>query len=124
MVPVAQSVAPSQGGPFAILGTLLLAWAFFTFTAQIATTYLLGDVPWRRAAVVGVVPAVVSMALIRYPPGVILAVALGADFAAMQAVYRLRYRTAGLVTLGHGVASVALAVPLANLVELLTTAPG
>jgi hypothetical protein len=123
MVAPAQSVAPAQGTPSAVLATLLLAWLFFTFTAQIAATYLLGDVPWRRAAVVGAVPAVVTMALIRYHPAVILAVALAADFAAVQATYRLRYRTAALVTLAHGVASVALAVPLANLAELLTTAP-
>ncbi|MFB6119806.1 MAG: hypothetical protein ABEJ68_01670 [Halobacteriaceae archaeon] len=124
MVPVAQSVAPAAGDVTAYVGTLLLAWAFFTFTAQIATTYFLGDVPWRRAAVVGVVPAVVTMALIRYPPALILGIALAADFAAVHGIYRLRYRTAALVTLGHIVASVALAVPLANLFELFTTAPG
>jgi len=123
MLQPAATVAPESGGPLAVVGTLVLAWAFFGFTAQAAATYLLGDAPWRRAAVVGVVPAVVTMALIRYDPPVILAVAVAADYAALSAVYRLSRRRATLLTLGHVVASVALAVPLANLVTLLGSAP-
>jgi hypothetical protein len=115
---------PDAGGPLAFLGTLLLAWLFFSFTAQVAATYLLGDVPWRRALVVGSVPAVASAALIRYPPGVVLAVAVAADFVAVHVVYRVRYRTAGLVTVGHVVAAISLGVPLAYLATLLSTAPG
>jgi hypothetical protein len=118
------AVAPTPGTPLALVGTLALAWAFFAFTAQAAATYFLGDVPWRRSLAVGAVPAVVTMALIRYHPAVILAVATAADLAAVHVVFRLRYRTAALVTLGHVVASVALAVPLANLAELLASAPG
>lgn len=114
---------PTTGGPLAILGTVLLSWAFFSFTAQVAATFFLGDVPWRRAGIVGAVPALTVTALISYPPAVILPVALGADLVAIQMVYRVRYRTAALVTAMHGVAAISLGVPLAYLLELLGTAP-
>ncbi|MFB6135141.1 MAG: hypothetical protein ABEJ04_00090 [Halobacteriaceae archaeon] len=117
-------VEPSSGGPLAFLGTFLLAWALFAFTAQVAATYLLGDVPWRRAVAVGVVPAVVNVALVRYSPAVIAAVALGGDFLAVHLVYRLRYRTAAAVTLLHAAMAVAFAVALSYLAALLGTAPG
>ncbi|MFB6138575.1 MAG: hypothetical protein ABEJ42_09635 [Halobacteriaceae archaeon] len=114
---------PTAGGPIALAGTVLLAWAFFAFTAQVAASFFLGDVPWLRAVAVGAVPALAVTALIRYPPVVILPVALGADLVAVQMVYRLRYRTAALVTGMHAVAAISLGVPLTYLLELLGTAP-
>ena len=127
--PAARGVAPLQvepaaGGVLAFVGTFLFGWAFFTFTAQIAATFFLGDVPWRRAVVVGLVPAVVNLALIRYQVALILAIALVADFVAIHMVYRVRYRTTALVTLLHAAASIALSVPLTYLIGLLGTAPG
>ena len=69
-------VAPVHADPPAFVGTFILGWLFFAFTAQVAASFLLADPPWRRALVVGVVPAVVSMALIRFAPLVIVGVGL------------------------------------------------
>jgi hypothetical protein len=121
-VAVAQ-IEPVQGGPLAFLGTVLVGWLFFSFTAQIAARYLLGDVPWKRALAVGAVPAVTTVALGRYGVVLIAAVSLAVDAAAIHAVYRVRYRTAGLVAVGHYVASVLLAALVAYLLALFSTAP-
>lgn len=124
VVAVPAQVEPASGPPLAFLGTFLLGWAFFSFTAQVAATFFLGDVPWRRAVVVGIVPAIVNVALISYRPVSILLVALAFDFAAVHAVYRLRYRTAALVTVLHAAASIALGVTVTYLLALFATAPG
>lgn len=118
------TVEPAAGTPLAFVGTLVVSWALYAYAAQVAATFLLGDVPWRRAAAVGTVPAVVTVALINYPPAVIVAVALAADFAAVRVLYRLRYRTTALVTAMHAVVSVILGVGVAYLVRLIGTAPG
>lgn len=116
-------VEPVAGGWLAVVGTFLVSWALFAYAAQAAATFFLGNVPWRRAALVGFVPAFVNLALVRFPAGIILLVGLVADFAAIHLVYRVRYRTAGLITLFHAVVSIALGVTLALLVALLSTAP-
>jgi len=115
------SLAP--GTPLAYLGTFVVSWALFAYAAQVAATFVLGDVPWRRAALVGVVPAAVNVALVRWQVPVIVAVALAADFAAIRAVYRLRYRTAAFVTGMHAVVAVILGVGVTYLLELVATAP-
>ena len=116
-------VEPSAGTLTQFAGTLVAGWLLFTFTAHVAATYVLGDVPWKRAFVVGVVPAIVTVALVRYNPLVILAVGLLADFAAVHVVYHVKYRTAGLVVVMHYVVSLALVLLAANLLTLLSTAP-
>lgn len=115
---------PTPGTLTQFAGTLLAGWLLFTFTAHVAATYVLGDVPWKRAFAVGIVPAIVTVALIRYSPLLIVAVGLLADFAAVHVVYRVKYRTAGLVVVMHYVVSLALVLLAANLLALLSTAPG
>lgn len=117
-------VQPSPGTLTQFAGTLVAGWLLFTFTAHVAATYVLGDVPWKRALVVGAVPAIVTVALVRYNPLVIVTVGLLADFAAVHVVYRVRYRTAALVVVMHYVVSLALVLLAANLLALLSTAPG
>ncbi|WP_135824736.1 DUF7473 family protein [Halorussus ruber] len=108
----------------ALVGTFLLAVLFYSVTAHIAARYVLGDVPITRAFLVGVVPAVISFALEAYQnPAVIIAIALAADFFAIRAVYRLRYRTAGVVALAHYTVSALFGITIFNLVRLLGTAP-
>lgn len=119
----AQPVEPATGTPLAFVGTFLVSWLLFAYSAQVAATFLLGDVPWRRAAVVGLVPAAVNVALVRWTVPLIVAVAVAADFAAIRTVYRLRYRTAALVTAMHAVVAVVLGVGVTYLWRLLGTAP-
>jgi len=121
-VPVA-SVQPAPGTLGQYAGTLVGGWLLFAFTAHVAATYILGDVPLKRAAVVGFAPAVVTVALVRYSPFVIVAVSLAADLAAVHAVYRVKYRTAAYVVVMHYVVTLALVLLAANLFALLGTAP-
>ena len=116
-------VQPSPGTLTQFLGTLVAGWLLFSFTAHAAATYVLGDVPWKRAFAVGAVPAIVTVALVRYSPLVIVTVGLLADFAAVHVVYRVKYRTAALVVVMHYVVSLALVLLAANLLALLSTAP-
>ncbi|MFC3477979.1 DUF7473 family protein [Halobacterium litoreum] len=118
------AVEPAAGTLPQFVGTFLAGWVVFAFTAHAAATYILGDVPWQRAALVGLAPAVVTVALIRYSPLVIVAVSLAADFAAVHAVYRVKYRTTALVVVMHYVVTLAVVLLIANLVALLGTAPG
>jgi hypothetical protein len=117
-------VEPASGGPLAFVGTLLVSWALSAYAAQVAASFFLGDPPWKRAAVVGLVPAVVTVALVRYSVAVILAVALAADLAAVRAVYRVHYRTVALIAVLHVSVTIALSVTITYLLRLFATAPG
>lgn len=117
-------VQPTPGGPLAFVGTLVVGWLFFSFTAHVAASYVLGDVPWRRALAVGAVPAVATLALGRFATAVIIVVALLADVAAFHVVYRVRYRTAAVAAVFHYVASLALVLLVTYGLGLLGTAPG
>lgn len=121
---VLAQVQPAPGTLGQFVGTFLGGWLLFAFTAHVAATYVLGDVPWKRAVVVGLAPAVATTALVRHSPLVIVAVSLAADFAAVHAVYRVKYRTTALVVAMHYVVSLALVLLAANLFALFTTAPG
>ncbi|MFB6268999.1 MAG: hypothetical protein ABEH83_03585 [Halobacterium sp.] len=121
---VVAQVQPAPGTLGQYAATFLGGWLLFAFTAHVAATYVLGDVPWKRAALVGLAPAVATIALVRYTPLVIVAVSLAADFAAVHAVYRVKYRTAALVVVMHYVVSLALVLLAANLLALAGTAPG
>ena len=107
----------------ALVGTFLIAVLFYAVTAHLAARYVLGAVPVARALVVGVVPAAVSFALGSFHPVYVIPIAAAADFFAIRAVYRLRYRTAGLVALAHYTVSAILGITIYNLVALLGTAP-
>ena len=115
-------VSPTAGGPLAYLGTFLLAAGAYALTAHIAARNVLGDVPLRRAAVIGLVLAVIVVALQQY--GLIaFAVAIAVDFALIRYVYRLRLRTTGLVTLIHVVVSILLLFVVLSAYRLIGTAP-
>jgi hypothetical protein len=117
-------VEPSAGTLLQYVATFVGGWLLFGFTAHAAATYVLGDVPWKRGFLVGLAPAVVTVALVRFSPLVIVAVGLAADVAAVRAVYRVRYRTTALVVVMHYTVSLALVLLVANLLALLGTAPG
>jgi len=117
-------VVPQTGSPLALAGTFLLGWLFFGFTAQVASSFFLSDPPWRRAVLVGLVPATISMLLIQFDPLVIVAVGLLADAVAMDRVYGADRRTTALMVVLHYAATVAIVLFVSNLVALLSTAPG
>ena len=115
--------APTTGGLLAYLGTFVLAAAVYSLTAHIAARNVLGDVPARRALLVGPGPAVVSVLLQQY--GVLaFVVALALDFVLIRYVYRLRLRTASLVTVIHLVVSVLVLFVVLSAFRLVGTAPG
>ncbi len=124
VAPTPLQVQPSPGTAAAFVGTLVVGWLFFSFTAHVAASYVLGDVPWRRALAVGAVPAVVTLALGQLPPAAIIVVALLADLAAFHLVYHVRYRTAALAAVFHYVASLALVLLVTYGLGLLGTMPG
>ena len=111
------------GGIVPVVGTFVVTYLFYAATAHIAARYVLGSVPVSRALLVGVVPAVVSFLLQQYGPAISILVAAGADLVAIQAIYRLQYRTAGIVALVHYTVAAILGITIFNLVRLLSTAP-
>jgi len=123
-VVVDATVEPSAGTPLQFVATFVGGWLLFGFTAHAAATFVLGDVPWKRGFLVGLAPAVVTVALVRFDPLLIVAVGLAADFVAVHAVYRVRYRTTAFVVVMHYTVSLALVLLGANLLALLGTAPG
>ena len=114
---------PAPADSVALLGTALLGWLLFGFTAQVAASFFLADPPWRRALLVGVAPAVVSMLLVRFEPVVIIAVGLIVDTVAIHRAYGVDRRTLALMVLIHYAATVAIVILLATLAALLSTAP-
>ena len=108
----------------AIVGTFLLTVVFYAITAHIAARYVLGDVPIKFAFVVGTVLALVSFLLQQYGGVVVIVVAATVDFVLIQALYRLRYRTAGMVAVAHYTVAVIAGLVVFNAVRLLGTAPG
>ena len=116
-------VAPTLAEPLALVGTFLLGWLLFGFTAQVAASFFLADPPWRVALLVGFAPAAVSMLLVRFDPIVIVAVGLVVDAVAMDRAYGVGRRTLALMVLIHYAATVAIVILLANLAALLSTAP-
>ena len=124
-VPVAPAqLSPASGPPRAYLGTFLLAASFYAVTAHIAARYVLGDVPVRRAVLVGVVPAAVGLALQQYGPATVIAVSVVADYIAIRYVYRLSLRMAAGVSVVHYTVSAILGITLFNLIRLIGTMPG
>ncbi|MDY6819631.1 MAG: hypothetical protein SVG88_13310 [Halobacteriales archaeon] len=115
---------PASGGPIAYFGTFLVTTVFYTLTTFIATRYVLGATPITRAVIVGVVLAAVSLLLQQYGPAIVIAISLVVDFVAIQTVYRLQYRTAGLVAVVHYTVSAILGITLFNIVRIFSTMPG
>jgi len=103
------------GGPLALVVTFLVAALFYAVTLHLAALFVLGDVPSQRAAYVAPVPAVVSLVLQRYGPGVVLPITFLGDLLAIRLVYRLRLRSALLLAVFHLAFAVILGLALANL---------
>ncbi|PSQ44729.1 hypothetical protein BRD17_03150 [Halobacteriales archaeon SW_7_68_16] len=118
-----QSFDPATGPIVAFVGTFVATALFLSATAHVAARNVLGDVPIRRALAVGPVPAAAVVALAQHGPGVTLVVTGLADLLAVHVIYRVRYRTAGLVTVIHVTISFLLTLALGSLIALLGTAP-
>lgn len=103
--------------------SVLVVGLGFCLTLHIAARYVLGDVPISNA-LAGFVPAtvVLSLTLVGQPiAAAVLAIVAGA--IAIQSVYEVSYRRAGLITLVHFTVSFLLGFALQNLLALLGTAP-
>jgi len=116
--PVAQLV-PATGPPLAVLGTVVLAAAFYAVTVHVAARFVLGEVPLRPALGVGVVLAVVSFLLRSHGVALVAGASLLVDAAAIKSLYALDWRPTAWVTLAHFAVSVVLGYALVNLVGLL-----
>jgi hypothetical protein len=116
-------VTPATGGLLAYAGTFLLAAGVYSLTAHIAARNVLGDVPVKRALLVGPVPAAISLLLQQYGALAFL-LALAIDFVLIRYVYRLKARTTALVTAIHLVVSVLVLFVVLSAYRLAGTAPG
>ncbi|WP_435348285.1 DUF7473 family protein [Haloarchaeobius sp. HRN-SO-5] len=114
---------PSAGTPVAYVGTFLVAALFYSVTLHIAARNVLGDVPIKRAFVVGPMLGLVSVLLQQYGPAVVIAVTVLVDAVAISVVYRLDARLTAFVAVIHYTVSVILGFTLFNLYALLSTAP-
>lgn len=117
-------IAPTPGSPLSLLGTLVLLSVLFAVTAHVAARFVLGDVPYRRALLVGPIPAVITLALQQYPTAVMIVVGIVGDFLVITYAYEVRYRIGGLITVVHYTVTVLASLVIANLLALLSTAPG
>ncbi|MFT4889840.1 MAG: hypothetical protein ACI9YT_000751 [Halobacteriales archaeon] len=107
------------GGPLAIVVTFLLTALFYAVTLHLAAVFFLGEVPSQRAVAVSPVPALVTILLTRYGAEVVVPVTLLGDLIAISVVYRVRWRTAAILTLLHFAFAAILGVALGNLLGLL-----
>ncbi|MDZ7700967.1 MAG: hypothetical protein U5J98_02245 [Halobacteriales archaeon] len=117
--PLPLQLAPASAPLTAIVGTFLLALAFYAATAFLAARYVLGSAELLPSAGVGVVLATVSLLLGPFGPAVAIVVSLAADVVAINRFLGLDRRDTALVTLAHYVLSAVLGVALFNLVRLL-----
>lgn len=116
-------IDPAARGPIAFLGTFLVAAVFYSLTLHIAARYVLGDVPIKRAFVVGVVLAGAAMLLQQYGPAIVIVTTLGLDAFAISAVYRLSWKSTAFVAVIHYTVAVIAGITVFNLVALLSTVP-
>lgn len=122
--PVPLQATPQPGTPLQFLGTFVVTALFFSLTAHLAARYVLGDVPASRALAVGTTLAVVSVALVRFPPVVIILLAFVTDLLAFHLAYRLAYRTAALVTVAHYTVTLLVVFVVTQGLRIISTAPG
>lgn len=113
-------VDPTGGGPFAYVVTFLIAWVFYAVTLHLGALYVVGDTPHQRAALVGVVPAVVSLVVQLYSPVVAVVLALLSDAVAIHVVYKLRRRGTALLALAHYTIAIIFGFALFNIITLLS----
>ncbi len=117
-------LAPAQSIPLgsvpAVLGTLLIAAVFYGVTAHVAARYVLGDVQFEQALLVGIVPAtilVVGVWLLGEGIGLYVALlgALVGDFVAIDRIYDPGLKWSIAVTLVHYAVSVLLGTAVTSL---------
>ncbi|MFC6989970.1 hypothetical protein ACFQJD_16990 [Haloplanus sp. GCM10025708] len=111
--------------PLAVAGTAALLALFLSITAHLAARNVLGDVPVRKAFVVGPVPAAIAVVSTAFDvhPYLAIAVALTADGALIGYLYGESRRMTAYVTLIHAVVSVLLGSVLVSLYLLALSAP-
>lgn len=114
-------------GLLALVGTMLLGWAFYAVTLHLAATFFVGDVPTQPAAAAAVVPAAVSLLLGQYglaertlvSPGIDFLIALIAtliaDAMAISYTYELSWSSTAVLTALHFAFASALIFALNNL---------
>lgn len=103
------------GGPVALVVTFLVTAIFYAVTLHLAALWVLGDPPHQRAVAVSPVPAVISIVFARYGMAVVLPLAFLGTLVAVRQVYRLKIRSAALVTVFHFAIAVILGIALRNL---------
>jgi len=117
-------LAPAQSLPLgsvtALLGTLLIAAVFYGLTAHVAARYVLGDVEFEQALLVGIVPATILVLGVRLLGDgvglyVSLLLALVGDFVAIDRIYDPGRKWAAAVTVVHYAVSFLLGVSFASL---------
>ena len=125
MVPpvVAQTTVADPLAVAASFGLFALA---LSATAHVAARNVLGDVPVRKALLVGPVPAAISYAagVFDLSPLLLLLVAIAVDGVIITRVYEQRARTGAYITLIHFVVTVIVGAVLFGLLALLSSAPG
>ncbi len=116
------SVLATSGGVESVLpllGTVLVATAFYAATMHITARWVIGETPISTAIGVGVGPAIVTVALDPLGPAVVAPLTIIVDGIAIHGLYdRSSRETAGLV-LAHVVVSVMLGIALFNLILLV-----
>lgn len=117
---VVLQIDPIGSGLFAYIVTFLAAWVFYAVTLHLGALYVIGDTPHQRAALVGAVPAIVSLAIQPYSPLVAVVLAFLSDGAAIHLVYRLQRRGTALLALAHYAIAVILGFALFNIITLLS----
>lgn len=120
----ADGIDPAAGGPFAYLGTFLLATAFYGVTLHIAVRYVLGDVRVKRAFTVAPVLALTSLLLQQWGPVVVVPVTLAIAYTAILIVYDTDYKLTLLISVVYYTVAALIGFTVFNLVRLLGTAPG
>ena len=113
--PLQSVIDLAGGGILALLVTLLLATIFYAITLHLAAIFFVGDVASQRAVLAAPVPAVTSLLLQQWGPGVVIPVTLLGDLVAIRFAYKLPVSSSVALTLLHFAFSVALIIPLNNI---------
>lgn len=103
------------GGPVALVVTFLLTTLFYAVTLHLAALWVLGDAPHQRAVAVAPVPAAISILFSPYGVAVVLPLSFVGALVAIRQIYRLKTRSALVLTLFHYAIAVILGIALGNL---------
>lgn len=116
----------SSAGSLAVVGTVVLFALFLSLTAHVAARNVLGDVPVRRALLVGPFPAVVAVVSTAFGvlPALAVLVAVVLDAGAIRFAYGRSPRLTAYITAIHAVVTVILGAIVFSLLALFASAPG